>query len=128
MNDQTAVQPARVEASKLVFMLEGFQQEQQFRVFLFAGVASDHSRTAFTVRADLGLARRYGIRLQELPLLCRSVAERGYESGRKHTFAFTEEEMQQYAQVAAARELALRMRRPPRPVGASPRGSTTPPS
>jgi hypothetical protein len=129
MNQEPVIQQdPQAEAPKLLFTLEGFQQEQGFRVFLFAGVAADHSRSAFTVKADLSLARRYGIRLQELPLLCRTVAERGYKDGRRRTFAFTEEDMQQYAQVAAARELALRMRRPPRPVGALARGGATSPS
>jgi hypothetical protein len=108
-----------VENSKIQFVLEGFTEVQGSRVFTFEGVASDRTRTALTVKADLTLVRKYGIRLQELPLLCRAVAERNYLGGKKRTFAYTEDEMQQYAAGAAARDLAARMRRPPRQPGTS---------
>ncbi len=32
-------------------------------------------RIRFTVRADLSLSRKYGIRLQELPLMCLGILE-----------------------------------------------------
>lgn len=55
------------------YILSGFTQDMGFRVFRFEGVAVDRprTRTVFTVRADLALIRRYGIQIQELPLLCR---------------------------------------------------------
>lgn len=75
------------------FILTGFTQSMEFRVFAFEGVAADRSRTGYTIKADLALARKHGIRVQELPLLCRKLLERAGEDGPKSTMTFTEEEM-----------------------------------
>jgi hypothetical protein len=84
-------------------------------VFAFEGVAVDRIRTSFTVRADMALIRRYGIQIQELPLLCRSVLERRDEANESQTFTFTEEEMRTWAAArAAAKDEAAQKRRPPR--------------
>ncbi len=96
------------------FILRGFSEVTGFRIFAFEGVATDRTRTPFTVRTDLALARRYGIRLQELPLLCRAVLERCHLGGEKRTFSYTEEDMRLYADDAAARAEAARQRKPPR--------------
>src|SRR5712691_10954569 len=90
------------EVAKMQFMLTGFTQETGFRVFAFEGVTADRVRTSFTVRADLALIRRYGIQMQELPLLCRSLLERRDESAGTHLFTFTEEEMRVHATERAA--------------------------
>lgn len=77
-----------VENPKMQFILRGFSQVVALRVFAFEGIAADRTRALFTVSADLALARRYRIRLQELPLLCRSVLERvtkAERNGRLHT-------------------------------------------
>jgi hypothetical protein len=98
------------------FIITGFKQDTIFRVFTFDGVAADRSRTEFTVRTDLALSRSYGIRVQELPLLCRSVLERRDEETQERAFTFTEEDMRLYANgCAAERDAALKkklMRRP----------------
>ena len=73
---------------KMQFTLTGFSQVKEFRVFTFEGVAADRSRSAFTVRTDLALARQYAIRIQELPLLCRAVLER-HEGDQIHALTFT---------------------------------------
>ena len=97
------------------FVLTGFTQDVGCRVFAFDGVTGDRSRTAFTVRADLALIRRYGIQIQELPLLCRSVLERRDEACESLSFIFTEEEMQTCAAArAAAKDEAAHRRKPPR--------------
>ena len=76
------------------FILTGFTQESGVRVFAFEKVAEDHTRTNYSVRADLALSRRYDIRMQELPLLCRALLERrGTEQDDTHAFIFTEQEM-----------------------------------
>ena len=75
------------------FSLIGFRQDTGFRVFTFEGTAADRTRTAYTVRADLALTRKHGIRVQELPLLCRGVLERAGEGEQKSAAIFTEEEM-----------------------------------
>jgi hypothetical protein len=97
------------------FNLIGFSQDTGFRVFAFEGAAAGRVRTEYTVRADLGLTRKYGIRVQELPLLCRGLLERAGEGEQKCTTTFTEEEMRLHAQnCAAARDAALQKRKSPR--------------
>jgi hypothetical protein len=115
------------------FILTGFTQETVFRVFAFEGVAVGQIRTVFTVRADLALSRRYGIAMQELPLLCRALLDRQEEGGEsrdengnaldkpaadKHALTFTEEEMRACSDKRAAdRALAaLKKKAPRRPV------------
>jgi hypothetical protein len=112
------------------FILTGFTQETGFRVFAFEGVVVGQIRTVFTVRADLALSRRYGIAMQELPLLCRSLLDRQEEGGHgadeggehdalvQHSLTFSEEEMRAFADKRAAdRALAaLKKKAPRRPV------------
>jgi hypothetical protein len=72
------------------------------------------------VKADLALIRRYGIQIQELPLLCRSLLDRCEEGHETQALVFSEDDMRACAnERALAREGALaRKRKPPhRPVG-----------
>jgi hypothetical protein len=103
----------KIMEHKMMFILTGFTQDVGFRVFAFEGIAADRSRTAFTVRADLGLIRRYDIRMQELPLLCRSLLERRDDAEEARTFIFTEEEMDRHAKDSAATKLAAAAKRKP---------------
>ena len=99
------------------FILSGFKQSMGFRVFKFERVAVDRprTRTIFTVSADLALIRRYGIQIQELPLLCRSLLDCLGEDGDAQELVFTEEKMRTWANDrAAARESAAQKRKPPR--------------
>ena len=99
------------------FILTGFTQDLGFRVFAFDGIDEDRTRTAFTVRTDLALIRKYGIRVQELPLLCRGILEQRGESEQEHAMTFTEEGMRLHADICAADLEAARkkkaMHRPP---------------
>ncbi len=101
------------------YVLTGFTPDTGFRVFAFEGIEADRTRTEFTVRADLDLSRRHGIRVQELPLLCRGLLERRLEGEQERTLTFTEEEMLLHAKnCAAEREAAHKrksLRRPPPP-------------
>ncbi len=108
-----------MDQTKRQYVLIGFREETGSRVFAFDGVAGDRSRSVFTVRADLATSRRYGIRLQELPLLCREILERCDHSETRRSFTFTEGDMRQLADDrTAARDAAALKRRPPRrPVG-----------
>ena len=97
------------------FVLTGFTQDMAFRVFAFERMGLDRIRTKFVVKADLALVRRYGIQVQELPLLCRNLLERTDESQEARTLTFTEDEMSLHAKGAAAtREAAAQRRKPPR--------------
>jgi hypothetical protein len=103
-----------MENPKMQFLLTGFSEVMGFRVFAFERIAEDRTRTPYTVKTDLALTRRYGIRLQELPLLCRAVLERCHEGEEKRAFAYAEEDMRLYADCAAAREEAAKHRKPMR--------------
>ncbi len=93
------------------FALTGFKQDTGFRVFAFECTAADRTRTEYTVRADLALTRKYGIQMQDLPLLCRGLLER-HEGGLQHAITFTEEEMCLHAQTCReARNTALLKRK-----------------
>jgi hypothetical protein len=97
------------------FILVGFTQEMESRVFTFEGVTSDWTRSEYTVRIDLALARRYGIRLQELPLLCRELLDRYGDGEERRAYSYAEEDMRVYADgCAAARDAAARKRKPTR--------------
>jgi hypothetical protein len=113
--------------NKMQFILTGFTQEMGFRVFAFEAVKGDRSRARYTVRADLGLIRKYGIRMQELPLLCRGVLDKCGEGEEQRALIFSEDDMQLRARdCELARELAKTKRAPRRPpspnVGAAWRG------
>ena len=100
------------------YILTGFTHDMGFRVFAFEGIGEDRARTEYSVKADLSLIRRYGIRVQELPLLCRGVVERREESQEQRAFTYTEADMCLYASACTARnEAALKKkwaaRRPP---------------
>ena len=97
------------------FVLTGFTQETAFRVFAFERIGSDRLRTKMVVRANLALSRRYGIPMQELPLLCRNLLERNENGTETHTFTFSENDMCLYAKDRAlAKEAAAQRRKPPR--------------
>ncbi len=99
------------------FILTGFKPDTGFRVFAFEGVGEDHARTAFTVRTDLALIRRYGIRVQELPLLCRELLEGLEDFEQTHDLTFTEDDMcrNQKDRAALQQAAAQRRTRPRRP-------------
>ena len=100
---------------KMQFILTGFTQELGFRVFAFERLGEDRVRTRCTVKADLVLVRRYGIRLQELPLMCRGLLERGDIADEGAVMIFGEEQMRICAnERAAAKEGAAHKRKAPR--------------
>jgi hypothetical protein len=101
------------------FLLTGFTPGTDFRVFAFQGVEADRTRTEFTVRTDLSLIRQYGIRMQELPLLCRGLLERRDAAGEAQrektnedrTLTFTEDEMRIHASNCAAEREAAKLKK-----------------
>lgn len=95
----------------MLFVLKGFIPETGFRVFTFDGIAEDRTRTEFKVRTDLDLIRTYGIRVQELPLLCRGLLERRDEADTSHTLTFSEDEMRLHANSRTAEREAAEKRR-----------------
>ncbi|HYI95939.1 MAG TPA: hypothetical protein VEX68_20525 [Bryobacteraceae bacterium] len=86
------------------FVLTGFTDVTGFRVFTFERIAEDRTRTKFAVKTDMALTRRYNIRLQELPLLCREILERCDEDEQARTFTYTEAEMVLHGRARGAQE------------------------
>jgi hypothetical protein len=102
-------------SGKMQFILTGFRQEMGFRVFAFERMGEDRVRTNWTVRADLDLIRRYGIRLQELPLMCRGLLEQGDDLEETRSMVFGEEQMRACAnERASAKESAAHKKKAPR--------------
>ena len=125
------------------YILTGFTQEMGFRVFAYEGTGADKKiRIRFTVRADLALIRKYGIRIQELPLMCLEILERreacdeAAEIALERALTFTEDQMSRHSQESiAARDAAALKRKAPRrqparvpgqPGEFNPYGETTP--
>jgi hypothetical protein len=103
------------KSAPMQFILTGFTQDMAFRVFAFERMGLDRIRTKITVKADLALIRRYGIQMQELPLLCRNLLERSDNGGETHTLTFSEDDMCLHAKDrATAKEAAAQRRKPPR--------------
>ena len=97
------------------FVLAGFTHDTGFRVFAFEQMGEDRVWTKWTVRADLALARRYGIHIQELPLLCRGVLDRRVDNSGASSLTFTEDEMRVWASDREAAREANKRKKPPRP-------------
>lgn len=105
---------------KVQFIVTGFRQNMQFRMFTFERVAEDYSRSAYTVSADTALVRKHGISVQELPLLCLKLLERSEGAAQclsqpgeqDRAVTFTEEDMVSYAKdLTSAREASKQKRR-----------------
>jgi hypothetical protein len=97
------------------FILTGFTQDMAFRVFAFERMGVDRIRTKVVVKADLAMTRRYGIPMQELPLLCRNLLEKNESGADTRTLTFTEDDMSLHAKDrASARAVAASKRKPPR--------------
>ena len=99
------------EQSKTIFVLSGFKHDVGFRVFEFDCVQDGKTRTRYTVRADMTLIRKYGIHVQELPLLCRNVLDRCTEDSRTSSMILSEEEMMVCAERENARLEAVKKRK-----------------
>ena len=98
------------------YIITGFTHDMGFRVFAFEGVGEDRVRTQYRVKADLALIRKYGIRMQELPLLCRRILE-GRDAGDvQHTFTYAEADMCLRADACAAQAAAQKKKTPRRPL------------
>jgi hypothetical protein len=94
------------------FILTGFTEETGFRVFAFEATAPDKTRSVHTVRADLALTRRYGIQMQELPLLCRGLLDKCGEGQYQAAMVYTEEDMRLHSRTCTdARNAAILKRK-----------------
>jgi len=95
---------------KVQFMLTGFKQDVGFRVFTFEAAPAGASKMQFSVKADLAMARRYGIQMQALPLLCWGLLERS-DVVTERAFTYSEEEMCQYARTVKEERAAAALKK-----------------
>lgn len=98
------------------YILLGYDQAAGVRMYAFQGLANG-ARTNFTVGVDLTLINGYGIRIQDLPLLCRELLERRMEGGEARVLTLDEGEMRGYAEVCAAAREAARQKKTRRAAG-----------
>ena len=111
------------------FLLTGFSQNAGVRIYAFEGRV-EARRTDCTVEVDLALIPGYGIRIQDLPLLCRELLQQQAQPDEINTFVFTEQRMRSHAEkLSLAREAAEHRRKQPRRLGnAAPETGYRPPS
>lgn len=109
------------KAAKTQYIFTGFSQTAGIRLYAFEGIG-DGCRVGYSVEVDLSLIPNYGIRIQELPLLCRELLQKRVESSDISALIFSENEMRAHAEkLAAEREESARRRNADRrPVNAHP--------
>jgi hypothetical protein len=101
----------RDEEAKLQFLLTGFTQTAGIRIYAFES-KGEARRIDYTVEVDLALIPGYGIRIQDLPLLCRELLQQGAQSDEINAFVFTEQRMRSHAEkLSMAREDAEHKRK-----------------
>jgi hypothetical protein len=94
------------EGGKARFFLMGYTQAAGIRIYAFEGRV-DASRIDYTVEVDMALIPGYGIRIQDLPLLCRELLQQQSRPDDISAVVFTEQRMRSHAEkLAAARQEA----------------------
>lgn len=94
------------EAAKTQFLLTGFTQAAAIRIYAFEGrIGARH--IGYTVEVDLALIPGFGIRIQDLPLLCRELLQQRAQPDEISSVVFTEQQMRSHAEkLAVARDEA----------------------
>jgi hypothetical protein len=111
MTDSTTARK-KEEGVKIEFLLTGFTQAAGIRTYTFEG-RIDARRTDYTVAVDLALIPGYGIRIQDLPLLCRELLLQQEQPDDISAVVFTEQRMRSHAEkLALAREAAEHRKKP----------------
>ena len=102
------------EGAKNQFLLTGFTQAKNLRIYAFDG-RIDARRVDYTVEVDLALIPGYGIRIQDLPLLCRELLQQRSQPDETSSVVFTEQRMRSHAEkLAMEREEAEYRKKQPR--------------
>ncbi len=101
------------EGAKAQFFLTGFAQAAGIRTYAFEG-RIDASRIGYTVEVDLGLISGYGIRIQDLPLLCRELLQQLSQPDDKSAVVFTEQRMRSHAEALAIARREAELKKQPR--------------
>ena len=112
------VAPAK-EGAKRQFFLTGFSQAAGIRTYAFQG-RIDATRTDYTVEVDLALIPGFGIRIQDLPLLCRELLQQQTQPDEIRAVVFTEQRMRSHAEkLAVTRAEAELKKKQPKHLGSA---------
>lgn len=96
------------------YLLTGFTQIAGIRVYAFEGRV-DARRIDYTVEVNLALIPGYGIRIQDLPPLCRDLLQKWAERDETSAFVLTEQSMRAHAEeLARARSDVEHRKKQPR--------------
>jgi len=107
--------------AKAQFLLTGFTQASGIRTYTFEA-RINAQRNDYTVAVDLALIAGYGIRIQDLPLLCRELLQQ--ETDEVTALVFTEQRMRSHAEkLTLAREEAASRKKHPKPLPAVEHGA-----
>lgn len=79
------------------YVLTGVEHSGNIRLYAFAEVEHDSRRTGLSVAVDINVLRKYGIPIQELPLLCRFFLKDQRGAGSERDLTYGEAEMIKYA-------------------------------
>ncbi len=114
------------DGAKRQFFLTGFSQAAGIRTYAFqgrsasaeparAGERSDATRSDYTVEVDLALIPGFGIRIQDLPLLCRELLQQRTQPDEISALVLTEQRMRSHAEkLAIARQEAEHRKKQPK--------------
>jgi hypothetical protein len=101
------------ENQSMTFTMTGFTDKNGVRRFAFDCHAANRSRMTVFVGADIGLARKHEIRLQELPLICVRLLESLHDEALTGPVTLTEDKMIEI-QTAARYEAERKSHKMPR--------------
>src|ERR1051325_5859262 len=93
------------------YVLTGFKQDQNIRLFAFDGIDGVRARIKFAVGVDVSVIAKYAISLQELPLLCRQLLQEQASAGPHRRLTFTEADMAGVADRRAAVQYKLQQQK-----------------
>jgi hypothetical protein len=107
--------------AKTQFILKGFSQTGGIRIYAFEAIG-DGRRVDCTLEVDLAMIPGYGIRIQDLLLLCRELLQQRAEPDQIGAVTFTEQDMRGHAERRATdrEEAEHRKELPRRPANANP--------
>jgi len=84
------------------FVLAGFRQTENVRLYSFQGIGDDRrTRTEFSVGVDLSLLHKHGIPLQEAPLMCSLLLTSRAGNEQIRSFTFPEDDIRAHAEQRA---------------------------
>ena len=110
----SSIERTKEDGAKRQFLLTGFTQAAGIRIYAFEGRV-DAKRIDYTVEVDLALIPGYGIRIQDLPLLCHELLQQRIQPDEISAVVFTEQRMRSHAdKLATAREEAEHKKKQPR--------------